>query len=98
MGASESNTLVILAHLIIYIYKTEMPVHLFVCLSVHHVWRGKGRGAAEGDVEGGQNGEGQWGGGISMMECQGSHTFPKQLRVTQVVVNIRDHMLYKITS
>ena len=42
-------------------------------------------GAAEGDREDGQ--EGQWGGGISMMECQGGHTFPERHRVTQLVGN-----------
>ena len=43
------------------------------CLSVRHVWRGGG--AAEGDGEGGQEGGAQWEGRISMMECQGGHTF-----------------------
>ena len=35
--------------------------------------------------EGGQEGGGQWGGGISVMECLGGHTFPEQCRVTQLV-------------
>ena len=29
----------------------------------------------------------EWGGGISMMECLGGHTFPKQRRVTQLEIN-----------
>ena len=57
-----------------------MSVRLFVCLS--H-FRG---GVAEGDGEGGQKGEGQWGGGISMMEYQSGHTFPMQRWVTPLVL------------
>ena len=30
----------------------------------------------------------QWGGGISMMECQGGHIFPEQRRATQLVLYI----------
>ena len=124
------------------LYKTEMSVHWFVCLSVHHVLeRGGGAdegdgeggqeggggamrrgamrrgamgrvGAAEGDGEGGQEGggatgrvgaakgdgeggqEGGGGGGgamergISQIECQSGRTFPKQLRVTQLVSHV----------
>ena len=36
--------------------------------------------------EGGQEGGGQWGGGISVMECLGGHTFPQQRWVTQQAV------------
>ena len=37
--------------------------------------------------EGGQEGGGQWGGGISVMEYLGGHTFPEQRWVTQLVYN-----------
>ena len=58
-----------------------------VCMSVcpSRLEERGGGGAAEGDSEGGQEGEGQWGGGISMIECQAGHTFPEQRRVTQLV-------------
>ena len=61
-----------------------MSVRLFVCLFVCPS-RLEGGGAAEGDGEGGQEGGWQWGRGISMMECQGGHSFPEQRRVTQLV-------------
>ena len=67
----------------IYIYKTEMSVCLSVCLSVTFGRVGGWHGAVA--EEDGQEGWGQWGGGISMMECQGGHTFPEQRRVTQLV-------------
>ena len=35
-----------------------------------------------GDREGGQEGRGQWGGGISQMECLGGDTLPEQCWVT----------------
>ena len=54
-----------------------------VCPSVCHVWRGDGG-------EGGQEGEGQWGGGISQMKCQGGHTFPEQRWITQLVYDTWD--------
>ena len=47
---------------------------------------GKRRGAAVGDGEGGQEGGGQWEGGISVMKCLGGHTFPEQRRVTKLVI------------
>ena len=46
-----------------------MSVRLSVCLSMSRL---EGV-AAEGDGEGGQEGEGQWGGWISMMECLSGH-------------------------
>ena len=88
----------------IYIYKTEMYVRFFVCLSVHNVWRGGGWGADEGDEKGGQEGGGQWGVGISQMECLGGHTgtyfFPEQRQVTQLVTycNINKIASQTITS
>ena len=68
-------------------YKTEMSVRMPICLSVcPSCLEEGGWEAAEGDGEGGQEGEGQWGGGISVMEWQGGHTFPEQCRVTQLVI------------
>ena len=65
----------------IYIYKIEWSVCLFVC----HIWRGvTGRWGGWTGKRGQERGE-QWGGGISMMECQGGDTFPEQHRVTQLV-------------
>ena len=46
-----------------------------------HVWRGDG----VGDGEGGQEGRGQWGEGISQMECLGGDAFPKQRCIIQLV-------------
>ena len=66
----------------IYIYKTEMSVCSSSCFAVCP----SRLGPAKGDVEGGQEGRGQWVGGISMMECQGGHTFPEQHRVTQLAL------------
>ena len=74
--------------LYLYMYKTKMSVHLSVCLSVClSVMFGGGRGAVEGDGLGGQEGAGQWGWGISQMECQGGHTFPEHCQVTQLVIS-----------
>ena len=55
----------------LYIYKTEMSVHLSVCPS--RLWGGGGGGYGRGGGKGVQEG-----GRISQMECLGGDTFLEQ--------------------
>ena len=68
-------------------YKTEMSIHLFVCLSVTFGGVGWVGGAVKGDREGGQEGGGYWGVGISQMECLGGHTYFLPLDVDSINEN-----------